>query len=982
MGVESGRTVVAASADYQWQYTRKARYARAGSNGEHVPMLNPPRRLPGRANSLTLVALLLGCGEETSGRLRVNDASTVDSGLGEGDAPSPADDVGDLSTVDDAGPHDGPSVDVAAESPDRAAMDQPDLPLVVAPVVIRSLETQLGVRVSVAGLPNRVTCLALDDEGVAIPDVRTSFEVRPSEGFRPGVAGTEVIGVAAGSYSVTCVAEGLGLRDESPALWDVLAGPAATVTASVLEHQLRAGDSADVTCEAADAQGNRVDAGDASVVVTPAGDDRIISGRRVTFLGLGWHRIDCELPGAVSIAGAAVLVRPGLPAALRVVAEPERAVYETGEIVTLRVVATDLYDNRVDDLGLAFGSAPLLPPFGEGRFQLVAEGRYTLSVCTTTETASGEVLCAELEVAADSGGPLIRCSSPEPGTMITVAGLGVGERPGPVRLEGEVDDLLAIEALTVGGLDTAVDADGRFAVDIIPTWGLNVIDIVARDAAGSESSTFCAFFASSAYADEAAQLDDAATLVLMPGAIDDGAPSRPLGSLADLLRAAVDSPALVATLDASLRAQNPVLPNECRQRVFGVCVLSVGAEYRGLRVNGPSQVSARLVNGGLRMAARIDSIDIDVQLLGTVSNSGRLRVDYIEIDLEFATDLQDGRPQITLRQVHAVNVGPMSSNFDGFLAGPILDLVFGAFEGTVRDTASDAIRGYLEAEIDALLTGVFAGLDVSALDQALSLPSLGGGPPIEVEVGFGFSTLSATPEALRLGVGTRARTAPVELRAIAGVPLPPGPVSIAFQPRGTAGASVSLGLLNQILTAVWRGGLFAIEDGAGLTGGLPEGGSLSLRILLPPAAIATGDGNALRISLGPALATIVYPGLFDEPLSLEFAATALASVSVNGGTEISFGEGGIVIDRLALRAFDLALSPAARMTLERLLGRLLQRVLDASLNGALPSLPVPDFALPNDLARFGFAPGTRLGLRDLQLESTQSHWLVSGRFGE
>ena len=69
-------------------------------------------------------------------------------------------------------------------------------------------------------------------------------------------------------------------------------------------------------------------------------------------------------------------------------------------------------------------------------------------------------------------------------------------------------------------------------------------------------------------------------------------------------------------------------------------------------------------------------------------------------------------------------------------------------------------------------------------------------------------------------------------------------------------------------------------------------------------------------------------------------------------------------------------------TLEALFRNIVQSLLDTSLSGALPSMPVPDFALPDSLATFGIAPGTRLGVRNLQLDGTPSHWLVDGVFSE
>jgi hypothetical protein len=62
--------------------------------------------------------------------------------------------------------------------------------------------------------------------------------------------------------------------------------------------------------------------------------------------------------------------------------------------------------------------------------------------------------------------------------------------------------------------------------------------------------------------------------------------------------------------------------------------------------------------------------------------------------------------------------------------------------------------------------------------------------------------------------------------------------------------------------------------------------------------------------------------------------------------------------------------------------RVVQGLLDTALSGALPTLPVPDFALPSSLEQYGVPPGTRLGLRGLNLSGTPSHWLVDGEFGQ
>jgi hypothetical protein len=944
----------------------------------------------GSALTAVLLGLTLGACGDTGGRDLSKagaDAAPDGADAAAGGAPSAGDaerggepEAGGTPVTADLG---APVADAAEVPPDAAPVPPPDAgppppDAFIAPVPpqIAAVETRLGQAATTAGVANRVTCEVLDTEGVAVADVETRVEVRPLLGWRPGENAGEYIGGLAGTYHVTCAAPRLGLRDATPARWDVFAGPAASVVARVDQARVTAGDLVSVICEATDAEGNVLPVQDATVDATPSDPANDIDGQRITFTRAGRYQVACALPGVVSNASAEVVVGPGLPAALSAALAPDLPVYDVGAVLGYRPVVTDTYGNRVEDLAFAFTAEPALPGFGEGRYELAAEGRYHLGVCTVGPTATGMDLCATADILVDAGGPAVGCTAPAPGSMLLLNG--------PVRLEGNVADVAGVARVTVDGEEVALDAEGHFAVDVQPQWGLNVHDVVALDAVGNANSTFCAYFAADRYHPEGDVLDDAIQLVLTQRAVDDGPPARPLQSLTDLLLAVINSQGLIDTIDASLRAQNPVVPNECRTRVFGVCILSAGAEYRGLRIQGVNTISSTLIDGGLRVRGRINNLELDVKLLGTITNTGRLLADFIEIELTFDINLVDGRPNIAVRSIDAVNVGPISSDFDGFLTGDVLDLVFSAFEGTVRSTVADALRSFLETQIDGLLTGVLGGLDVSSFNTAISIPSLGGGAPVDLQIAFGIDALVANPAQLRLGIATRVNGGVGEAAVSAGVPLPPGPVGVPLDPRGTAGVSVSIGLVNQVLHGLWRAGTFQIDAGAGGLGNLPEGASLSLRVLLPPAAIGTGAADdGLRLFLGPATGSIVYPGLFDEPLRIQMAASALAAVELRNGNEIRFGgAGGIQVDRLALTVDGVALTPETRATLEALFRNIVQALLDTSLSGALPSLPVPDFALPDSLATYGIAPGTRLGVRNLQLDGTPSHWLVDGVFSE
>jgi hypothetical protein len=922
----------------------------------------------GRVPWTLLLMLALGACDDAGGG-RDDDPAPPDA------APDAAGTAPDMAAPDMAVPDAAAPTPDAAPDPDAAPPDAgPALDAATPPPEVHGVETRLGTPSTVAGLADRVTCEALDADGVPIAGVATRFEVRPAAGWRAAEGDpASIVGVLAGTYEVVCVADGLGLRDATPARWDVLAGPAAAVHARVEPSLVAAGGTASVDCAAEDAEGNPVDAAAATVVVTPAGAGVAVEGRDVRPTAAGRYRVDCALPGALSESAAALTVVPGPPAALVAAVVPERPVHDVGAVVALRPTVTDAFGNAIAGAPLEWSTRPALPAFGEGRFRPAAEGRYTLTVRVGGPTFEDRALEASADILVDAGGPAVGCTSPAPGAML--AGMG------PVRLEGQVSDVAGVDEVRVDGQPVPVGPDGHFAVDVQPAWGLNVHDVVAVDAFGNENSTFCSYFAAERYHPEDAPLDDAVLFHLTGAAVDDGAPDRPLRSLTDLLRSVVNSPGLVQTLDESLRAQNPIVPNECRQRILGACVLRLGAEYRGMRIHGPNEMNISLVNGGLRLRARINRLDLDVDLQGTISTDGTISADYILADLTFGVSLENGRPRVRRIATNAVEVGSLDSDFDG-ISGALLDLVFWAFESVIRDQVTDTLRGFLEGQVDALLGDVLAGLDVSAFGTEIEIPSLGGGDPIRLGVDVGLSTMDANPDRLLLGMGTTVRGPINEGAPSAGIPEVTGPRRIGLRPQGTVGGAVSITLMNQILHRLWRAGLFRLDDAGGLIG---EGGGaqFALRFQAPPAV--EGAEGGVRLYLGPGVGTIALPELFDEPLQVRMAVQAHVAVGLVGGGSIRFGDGnggGIEIERLHLAFDGASVSQEARATLEARLVRVIQALIDGALNGALPELPIPDFELPESLAPYGIAPGTRLGLRDPRFFQLRSHWILDGEFRE
>jgi hypothetical protein len=377
----------------------------------------------------------------------------------------------------------------------------------------------------------------------------------------------------------------------------------------------------------------------------------------------------------------------------------------------------------------------------------------------------------------------------------------------------------------------------------------------------------------------------------------------------------------------------------------------------------------------LNIKVRVENTRIFARLDG-LGSSGYAEVAYVEVDLTSDLKLVNGQPRIALRQINAVNVGNINLNFSG-LAGLGLELVEALFQGTIRNTVRDVIRDYVNQQFNALLDGIISGFDISTLGSTFNVPKLDGMGSVALGFGVRFSALTATPVRALFGVGTRF-TAPINRPGTTpGAARPSGDVLLDPSTPQAIAATIYVGMLNQVLHALWRAGYFDVDLGGTALGGLPAGSQVNLNLGLPPVALLEGT-RVVRLHLGTARLSLVYPGLFNDPLTLNLGATATSSVTLNGD-DLSFGN--ILIDELFFSPEGVSLDETNRDVLEQFLRRVLQNVLNQSLNGALPALPIPSFTLPAAVSQFGLPAGAELGVRNPGLSNTMTHFILDGAFG-
>jgi hypothetical protein len=842
------------------------------------------------------------------------------------------------------------------------------------PEIPFSIETRIGERRTRAGIENRVTCQVLNQVGEPIEAIDAEIEVQPSTGFERTENG--LIGRRARDYNITCTAPGLGLRDATPGVWTVLADDVDKVVTSLSREVMDAGDEVDVACLAFDAFGNPVYGTDFDVVIDPppARVERV--DLSLTIESSGTFSVSCSASGVDELDFVPLDVHPDLPAQISIILEPDQAVYRVGQVIGLAALASDRFGNPIPDAPFVFSSEPELPGFGTGRFLAAQEGVHMLRAEVPPPTYNNRELSYERQILINVGGPGILCDSPGFGEVL------VHEPGSPLTLYGVAEDLVGVDSVSVDGVNAPLRADGGFASTVIPRWGLNVHNIVAIDATGSDSSTFCAYYVASNYADPNRGLDDALQLWLGQDAVDDGGSASPLRSLGDALRRMINAQGLRNRVHEAISAQNPIVPNECRTRVLGVCLFRLGVDYRDYENNGPNQFSMTLLDNGFNVQVEFREQIVRAKLRGTLGNNIRLRAEYLRLNITFDVSLDgNGRPSVSVRSIQNPQVGDLDADFSGIL-GFLFELVFEAFEGVVRDIVVDTLKDFLTDNVDRVLTDLFGNIDIGSLGAGFVVPSLSGASDVELNILAELERLDFSSERIEVGLKSIVQGPAVLPDVGLGIPLLPGANDLALSPAGSVAAGVRIGLLNQVLYALWRAGYFELQAGgvaANLGANLPEGSDIQFRFPTCPWVTGTAEGTGLRVYLGPLIAVFSDP-VFGS-ISLQVAAEFAVDVELIGERDIEFTNVGIV-DSLNLSFLGGAVTQELRNLIETNLTDILANLIEQSLNDGLPSLPLPEFVIPASLAEFDLPVNTGLGLRTPMLEGREAMWSLGGVFGE
>jgi hypothetical protein len=779
------------------------------------------------------------------------------------------------------------------------------------------------------------------------------------------------IAARAGQALVRCAAPRMGLTDLAPPELEILPGSPARVITQLASSTTYAGAPVSATCLAFDAFDNPVPELTYTLAASPTGPGVQVGTGTVTADAAGEYEVSCVVMGAAHVEPARLLVLPALPASVVMSLNPERTLYTIAQQVTVLTEARDAFGNRVDDATFAYTATPAIPSPSEARFTFDADGTFVLSSSVTSATHNDVPLSASRSVVVNSSGPAIECRRVDTPNVAAEAYM-VQMGPSTVAVPVRVSDTFAVQSVTINGAPATFDAaSGNYTAAVPIEFGMNFVDVVARDEHGLENSTTCFILAASYYAPENDLMNGAVALRLDPRAISDSQPTG-LDSLNDILFTVLNSPQLRTLVNDGLVSSNPIHNGSCG--VFA-CEPRVNYNAGSINWNTPSS-SLSLIANGLRAQVTLPNVRLGLNACGTTCCIGgtnlTVTASSISATVDFRLQLQGGVLRASVQGSPNVVVGSVSLNGSGF-CGFIVNLVQSFFTDTVRNAVRDALTSFIASDVAPMLDQVVSSLDVNTLAQSFSVPRLDGSGTVDLGFGLAFSHLDITTSRALIGLGTRFAPGTVaHNRPSSGIParLP----SALLDPPGAStsrpvGISVYEGLLNHVLHGLWRGGYFQADLQLGA-------GTASIDARLPAVAAITSASQA-QLMLGGIQATITLPGIINQPLQVMFGGRASASVSLSGN-ELSFGN--LALTDLFV-SFQASLTQAQRNALEDFLGNILRDVLADALNDGLPAVPIPSFTLPASVGTYGLPAGAELGIVAPELSASGSHYVLRGSFG-
>jgi len=656
-----------------------------------------------------------------------------------------------------------------------------------------------------------------------------------------------VSATVAGAHALTATADHEGLSYLATVDLDVDPGPPSSLDLELADVQVEAGAELGYEVLAWDVYDNPT---------SPEGTDISVDSEAVTDSGAAFRTTQ---PGTYTATATLVddestlvddeafIVVAGPPSTLDLWLEDEAL--ELDESTIAHVDVFDQFGNAIDE-DFVLWTDPADAVDWANTVLTVAQEGY-LTVWAQSEDAS----------LTDSVGPLL-IDSTGPETDIDLPERGTRTEEEGAYAQGTVSDAYSgVAEVTVNGEAASIDELGNWESWVDYEFGTNLVDIVAEDGEGNETSETIAVM-SGDYTPYGDGVGDALMVrIYEPGfeTIEDLAS----GFLTvDVLQDAIGSDALIS--ESSETCWDILGWEECftwyslyfyiQDPYFSSTELTLDPK------TGYIDAGAQIHDFYLGMYAYGEAAEIDYSL------SASLDIDTIDISMDLTPSVSGGQLDIA---VSNINVDLQGFDLDQTLYD-VVDAVFEFFGFDLDDYMASLVEDLVASEIESAIPDL---LDSTLSELVISTDFDING------VLYDFEALPYSVSVDEAGLSLGLETYFMADAWLANAEQAPGSLTYPYTAPsyGSSTSDMALGLsqdfINQALFAIWGGGVLEMamdSSELGLDLGdfslfMPELSSLSIGTYayLPPVVVPGTDGNLLELQLGD-LELSLYNGEVDE----------------------------------------------------------------------------------------------------------------------
>jgi hypothetical protein len=875
-----------------------------------------------------------------------------------------------------------------------------------------------------AGAKATVTCGGEDALGNPLAADHEGWTVTIAPEATGDVDGKSIVGRKAGKGEVSCVMAGAEGVPNTPATLEVIPGSPAKTIATVDPSTIVAGDAGTkVSCVIEDAYGNALASSEGLTIDVPAG--LTLAGTTITSTLKGKYEVTCNVAGAsLEKVAAKLTVKAAGPVSWELMPKVVKQVWAAGDVIVLVGLGKDEYGNEITNMATA---APAVYAPGEfvkenqadgvtKSYTLLQDGLFTFTTGLDAETWGADVAAKlgnkTIEIKADSTGPLVLITSPERGATL--------DGDAKVVVKGTVlDELSGMKGLTINGVDVKIEGDGSFAHEIQSPLGMTAIIWEAKDEWDNASNGVQAYYYSTLWLPAAATPASAAAVddgigmwlsqVLLDSGKHDHKNPKDLATVAEIIVGTLDFGALLGGAGANLININ--------QTVAGV-VWTGGAKIENVKMgdkafnDGYPEVSMTVIDGGVHMVTKIHkfSADVVLELQGALqtnplnipptkaNQTATLTAKSIELsmDLMLTLDPKTGKISSEAKNVdlNLIDFKIQLSGVLGFLTNWLLDATKQLIESGIELIAKTQLNNLIGGQLGALLEAL-------AIDTSFELgPLIGTGKPTKLNLVSKVGQLVFKPTKAQQGGILLALDAAItadpqlEHKVLGSIGraacLEPGGKEV-FNPGLKFPLEIGLrdDFVNELLFAVWWGGLLQLEIGAEALGSVDLSSfgvtdlSVQTDFLLPPIFNTCHSSGDTKLQIGD-LRLHALLKLSGTPVDIWLYGTLQATANLKavknpqtGENEISFELKSIDFLEIEIEKINEEAKGLKDLFLTLIKSVLLPKLTEG-LGSGLGSFPLPEI----DLSALSpqIPPGTVLKLAIQQIENASGFTYIRGLF--